>query len=94
MRTNIEIDDKLMAKAMKLSHLKTKKAVVEAALQTLVRTRAQEGIWKYFGKVEFWDGYDHKAMRGDTPEELRPARTKLKTRAAQRAGRPAKGRAA
>jgi hypothetical protein len=94
MRTNIEIDDKLMAKAMKLSRLKTKKAVVEAALQTLVRSRAQEGIWKYFGKVPFWDGYDYKAMRGETPEELRPERTKLKTRGVQRTGRSTKGRAA
>ncbi len=55
MRTNIDIDDKLMKKAMKLSGAPTKKAVVEEALQTLVRLRAQGEIRKWFGKVR-WDG--------------------------------------
>lgn len=57
MRTNIEIDDKLMAKAMKASGLetKTKKAVVEEALQLLVRIKGQGAIRKWFGKV-YWDG--------------------------------------
>ncbi len=39
MRTNIEIDDELMAKALKLSDLKTKKAVVHAALEEFVELR-------------------------------------------------------
>jgi Arc/MetJ family transcription regulator len=37
MRTNIEIDDKLLAEAMAAAGLSTKKATVEAALRTLVR---------------------------------------------------------
>lgn len=96
MRTNIEIDDKLMAKAMKASRLetKTKKAVVEEALQLLVRSRAQEGIWKWFGKVQFWDDYDYKAMRGDTNVDLDPVKTKIKTPAPQRTGRSGKRKAA
>ncbi|MCW2920702.1 MAG: Bacterial antitoxin of type system, VapB [Thermoleophilia bacterium] len=39
MRTNIEIDDKLMATAFKLSDLKTKKAIVQAALEEFVDLR-------------------------------------------------------
>ena len=39
MRTNIDIDDDLMARAMKASGLATKKATVEEALRTLVRLR-------------------------------------------------------
>ena len=35
MRTNIAIDDKLMAEPIKLSQLKTKKAVVETGLRLL-----------------------------------------------------------
>jgi len=67
MRTNIEIDDKLMKKAMKASksETKTKRAVVEEALELLVRIRAQEGLKDLFGKIEFWDGYDPKAMTKD-----------------------------
>jgi Arc/MetJ family transcription regulator len=55
MRTNIEIDDKLMKQAMKASGAATKKAAVEEALQLLVKIKGQEGIRKFFGKVT-WDG--------------------------------------
>jgi Arc/MetJ family transcription regulator len=41
LRTNIEIDDKLLASAMKASGLATKKATVEEGLKLLVRLRAQ-----------------------------------------------------
>jgi Arc/MetJ family transcription regulator len=55
MRTNIEIDDKLMEKAMKSSGASTKKAVVDEALRLLVRTHAQTGIRKLRGKF-IWEG--------------------------------------
>lgn len=41
MRTTIEIDDALMRKAMRLSGLPTKKAVVEAALRLFIQTHSQ-----------------------------------------------------
>ena len=67
MRTNMEIDDKLMKEAMKASRLetKTKKAVVEEALHMLVQVKGQGAIRKWFGKVQFWDDYDYKATRGE-----------------------------
>jgi Arc/MetJ family transcription regulator len=37
MRTNIDIDDELLAKAMKATGLQTKKATVEEALNMLVQ---------------------------------------------------------
>jgi Arc/MetJ family transcription regulator len=55
MRTNIDIDDKLMDQAMKSSGASTKKAVVEEALNLLVRTHAQGGIRKLRGKFK-WEG--------------------------------------
>ena len=55
MRTNIELDDELIKKAMRASGTKTKRAAVEAALQLMVRLKAQEGIRALRGKVE-WDG--------------------------------------
>jgi hypothetical protein len=67
MRTNIEIDDKLMKQAMKASGAETKKAAVEAGLAMLVRIHAQEGIRKWFGKVEMDPDYDYKAMRVSDP---------------------------
>ena len=63
MRTNIVIDDKLMAEAMKLSQLKTKKAVVETGLRLLIRIKKQERIKGLRGKLN-WDG-DLEKMRLD-----------------------------
>ncbi len=80
MRTNIEIDDKLMKEAMKASRVetKTKKAVVEEALQLLVNIRGREKLRDLFGKVEFWEGYDYKAMRRDDPPADIPGKTARK----------------
>lgn len=63
MRTNIVIDDALMRRAARLSNLKTKKAVVEAGLQLLVRVKEQEQIRKLRGKLK-WTGNLEK-MRTD-----------------------------
>ncbi|MGO4437499.1 type II toxin-antitoxin system VapB family antitoxin [Rhizobium sp. RAF56] len=41
MRTNIEIDDSLIAEAMAVTGLPTKKATVEEALRNLVRLNRQ-----------------------------------------------------
>jgi Arc/MetJ family transcription regulator len=61
MRTNIDIDDELMAKAMTLSGHKTKKETVEAALELLVKLKSQEAIRAVRGKLR-WEG-DLEAMR-------------------------------
>lgn len=55
MRTNIDIDDKLMDDALKATGLKTKKDAVELGLKTLIRLKKQEGIKRFRGKLE-WSG--------------------------------------
>ena len=55
MRTNIEIDDKLMADALKATGLRTKKEVVELGLKTLIKLKKQERIKRFKGKLE-WTG--------------------------------------
>ncbi len=55
MRTNIDIDDRLMREAMRTSGARTKRAVVEEALRLLVRTKGQGGIRRLRGKV-VWEG--------------------------------------
>lgn len=67
MRTNIEIDDALMERALEASGLPTKKAVVEEALQRLVRGLAMDALLDMRGKVEFWEGYDPE--EGDDEHE-------------------------
>lgn len=55
MRTNIEIDDKLMSDVLKATGLKTKKDAVELGLKTLIRLNKQENIKKFRGKLH-WTG--------------------------------------
>lgn len=55
MRTNIVLDDQLVREAMRVSGLKTKRAVVEAGLRLLVQTKAQAGMRRLRGKVA-WEG--------------------------------------
>lgn len=63
MRTNIVIDDSLMAEVMRETGLKTKREAVELGLRTLLRLRTQEDIRQFRGKLA-WTG-DLDAMRTD-----------------------------
>jgi Arc/MetJ family transcription regulator len=64
MRTTIVLDDDLVAEAFKYAKdIHTKKELVETALQEFVRNRKLRDIRELRGKVLFWEGYDHKAMR-------------------------------
>lgn len=54
-RTNIDIDDRLMRQAMRQSGARTKKAAVEAGLHLLVRTHMQGSIRRLRGRVR-WEG--------------------------------------
>ena len=55
MRTNVVIDDDLMISAVKLSGLKTKKAVIEEGLKLLVQRSRQTKIREFRGKLK-WSG--------------------------------------
>jgi Arc/MetJ family transcription regulator len=63
MRTNIEIDDKLMAEAQKASGQGTKKQTVEEALRLLVKLRQQRDVDKAFGKYR-WRGNLARSRQG------------------------------
>jgi Arc/MetJ family transcription regulator len=63
MRTNIVIDDKLMADTLRATGLKTKREAVELGLKTLLRLQQQTELRKLRGKYE-WEG-DLDAMRRD-----------------------------
>lgn len=55
MRTNIEIDDKLMSDALKATGLKTKREAVEQGLKILIKMKKQEAIKRFRGKLK-WSG--------------------------------------
>jgi Arc/MetJ family transcription regulator len=60
-RTNIELDEDLVRRARKLTRLKTKRAIVDKALELLVRSESRKGILRYYGSG-IWKG-DLKRMR-------------------------------
>ena len=55
MRTNIDIDDALMAEVMEAGGFKTKKAAVEESLRLLARTLSQGRLRALHGKLD-WEG--------------------------------------
>jgi Arc/MetJ family transcription regulator len=55
MRTNLEIDDALMARAMKLAGTRTKRETVERALELLIQLNEQARIRAARGKLR-WRG--------------------------------------
>jgi Arc/MetJ family transcription regulator len=55
MRTNIDIDDRLMRQAMRSSGAPTKRSAVEEGLRLLIQTRRQKSIRRLRGKVR-WEG--------------------------------------
>lgn len=63
MRTNIVIDDELMRECLDLTGLRTKREVVNEALELLRRTRKQAELKAYFGKLR-WEG-NLDEMRSD-----------------------------
>jgi Arc/MetJ family transcription regulator len=60
-RTNINIDENLIRKARKLTRLKTKRQIVDRALELLVRSETRKGMLRYYG-AGVWKG-DLKAFR-------------------------------
>ncbi len=64
MRTNIDIDEKLIRQAMKATGTTTKRAAVDAALRQAIQLKKQEGIRKLRGKV-VWRGHDDDWFASD-----------------------------
>ena len=63
MATNLQIDDKLITKAVKLGGHRTKKAAVTQALTEYIHHIEQENILPLFGSVEFDPKYNYKKQR-------------------------------
>ena len=63
MRTNIDIDDTLMAEAQKASGHATKKQTVEQALRLMIRLRRQHEVDTAFGKYR-WRGNLARSRKG------------------------------
>lgn len=64
MRTNIVLNDDLVAQAQALSNIKTKRELVEAALKEFIANRTRLDLRKLKGVNELRADYDYKSTRG------------------------------
>ena len=64
MATNLDIDPKLIERALKVSGERTKKAAVTKALEEFVARHSQKRLLDLIGKLDWDPGYDYKAERG------------------------------
>ena len=63
MATNLQLDDELIQKAVRLGGHKTKRAAVSTALVEYVQHLEQERILSMFETVEYDPEYDYKKQR-------------------------------
>ena len=66
MATNLQIDDGLIAEAVRLGGHKTKKAAVTEALVEYTRHLQQLKVLSMFQRVDFAPDYDYKTQRAKT----------------------------
>lgn len=92
MRTNIVIDDKLMAAAMEAGGFKTKKEAVEEGLRLLARRKAYQGLRALRGRLEWLgdDSVDWSTIPADEPipDLSVPEREALRARASKTQVKP------
>lgn len=72
-RTNIVLDEELVARAMTRAGVTTKKAAVEAALRAYVRAPDYSGLLALAGTGAIAEGYDPKSLAGPARLVSEPA---------------------
>ncbi len=63
MRTNVVLDDQLVKKALRVSGMQTKRALIAKALEEYVHSHSALDIRELKGKISFRRDYDYKALR-------------------------------
>ena len=63
MRTNVVLNDELVAKAFQLTEARTKRELLHIALTELVRIRSKDNLADLAGRVLLRHDFDHKEAR-------------------------------
>ncbi len=64
MSLNILVDDSLINEALKFSSIKSKNELIQQALKEYIVNQKRRRLLKLKGKIDFFDDYDYKSMRG------------------------------
>ena len=70
MATNLALDDKLIAQAVKYGNHRSKKEAVTAALENYVRQKKARELIELFGTIEYDGDYDYTAARRGANQRL------------------------
>ncbi len=70
MKPDLVLDDALAEAAVEVGHHRSKEEAVAAALQEFVESRRRFSILEWVGRVDYFEDYDPKKLRGYTA--LRP----------------------
>lgn len=68
MRTNVDLDDELVAEAFALTGVQTERELLRLALSELIRVRRKKDLSELAGRISLRDDFDHKAMRATRRE--------------------------
>jgi len=63
MATNLDLDDALVTKAVKIGKFKSKKEAVMTAISEYIDRHSQASILELAGKVDYYPDYDYKKLR-------------------------------
>ena len=83
-RTNIVLDDELVAKAMAKAGVTTKKAAIDTALRAYVREPDWQGLLALAGSGVLADDYDPAALFADAPAHVLASETRVAYRVTRR----------
>ncbi|GAB6097061.1 hypothetical protein JCM14469_33150 [Desulfatiferula olefinivorans] len=64
MKTHIDLNDELLKEAFSLSNERTKKDLIHEALRTFIKLKKRKDLTSLAGKIEFYDDFNHKNLRG------------------------------
>ena len=63
MATNLALDDKLIAEAVRVGRHRTKKEAVTTALEEYVKMKRRLGLLDLVGRIDYDPAYDYKDAR-------------------------------
>jgi Arc/MetJ family transcription regulator len=62
-RTNVVLNDKLVKEAFGYADVKTKKALIDLALEEFVKNKRRLNLFDLQGEIRFAPNYDYKKLR-------------------------------
>ncbi|WP_339367619.1 type II toxin-antitoxin system VapB family antitoxin [Picosynechococcus sp. NKBG042902] len=65
---NVELDDQLVEEAFRLTNVRTKKELMQLALQALIKSQKKHDLLDLSGKIQLQPNYDYKMLRSDSQE--------------------------